>query len=82
MNAMKENMEEILSKHGGTFKPDFGIEGEIEYEKKIKKSTWMMLLDNITGKAKDQRMKDIITKLNQEKVGFSILLNFYAYFNR
>jgi len=77
---LNKDFEEILLKHGGTYNPNFGVEGGFEFEHKRKKSTWLMLLDNITGKNKTQKGKipclinldfqDMISQLKQSKGKF------------
>jgi hypothetical protein len=63
-----KDLEKMLTKHGGNYKPDFGVKNTIEYDKTQQKfNGWSMLMDNISGKGKNQRMKNTIKKLMKNK---------------
>lgn len=66
--CVNTEVEKILYKHGGSYKPDFGIPSAMDFGgKKPTKNGWAMLLDSISGTSKNQRIKNIITKINKEK---------------
>lgn len=63
-----KEVENILSKHGGNFRPDFGLPGTLQFnETQTSTNGWSVLLDNISGKSKNQRVNNIIRNINKEK---------------
>lgn len=62
------DVEEILSRHGGTYQPDFGTGRGMSFGTTHQDSGWNKVLNTITGKIKDQRVNETIQKLNTEKV--------------
>lgn len=65
----EQDIDEILSRHGGNFQPDFGVAKSITFDNGLNQSQngWGILLQNITGKGNNQRVGNIISKINQDK---------------
>lgn len=66
----KQDVEEILSKHGGNYQPDFGLNNSnsLNFAAPQRGSVWSKLFNNISGNQKDQKMQKIIQQINTEKV--------------
>lgn len=61
------DIENILSKYGGNYQPDFGQNKTIMFENnKLKQNGWSILLENISGNSKNQRLHNIIKEINKK----------------
>ena len=64
---MKKLVEKMLSKHGGSCVPDFGITGEnIDFEGNFI-TCWQLLTDFISSTPKNERFKNLMSQLIDSK---------------
>jgi uncharacterized lipoprotein YehR (DUF1307 family) len=63
----KEEMEKLLSNHGGTFKTDFGLNETMNFGDKDNGQGWNKLLDFVQGKVQDDRMQQTIIDMKAQR---------------
>ena len=63
----KEEMEKLLSNHGGTFKTDFGLNETMNFGDKNNGQGWNKLLDFVQGKVQDDRMQQTIIDIKAQR---------------
>lgn len=61
----KKEIDNILSTFGGSFMPDFGTGNIFDFHQS--QNGWSMLLSSISGKWNNEKVKNTIKKINQEK---------------
>ena len=56
----KQEMEQLLSTHGGTFKADFGLNETMDFGDGNNGLGWNRLVDYVQGRLQDNRIQDTI----------------------
>lgn len=59
----KQEMEELLSTHGGNYKTDFGLRGTIDFGDEQNNQGWNRLFGYIQGKIQDDRIDQTIQEM-------------------
>jgi len=57
INNFKKEVESYLEDFGGSYNPDFGYEGQLDFQKR---NQWGSILDYICGDSKDERVSAVI----------------------
>jgi hypothetical protein len=63
----KEEMENMLSNHGGQFKTDFGLNETMQFGDKNNGQGWNKLLEFCQGKVLDDRMQQTIVDMKAQR---------------
>jgi len=59
----KEEMEQLLTKHGGNYKTDFGLRDTFDFEDNGQGNGWNRFFSYIQGNIQDQRMDQAILNM-------------------
>ena len=59
----KEEMEQLLSTHGGNFKTDFGLRDTMDFEEGKNANGWNKFISYIQGNIQDQRIDQAILNM-------------------
>ena len=64
----KEEMEALLSTHGGAYKTDFGLRGTIDFGDEKNDKGWNRLFGYIQGNVQDERIAEAIEQKNYPQI--------------
>lgn len=68
----KEEMEQLLSTHGGGFKTDFGLRGTIDFGENENSQGWNKLVGYISGNVQDERIQETIEERKNNRGHYTV----------
>lgn len=63
----KQEMEQLLSTHGGTFKADFGLNETMDFGDGKNSIGWNRLVDYVQGRLQDNRIEQTISSRREDR---------------